>query len=172
MYSLPILIAGFALASVSAFVVSDQRHQQFLDSDGLSGPARIAASWSWDDCGSSTNPIQITSIVINPDPPATGQDLTVTVEGFATEVIEEGAYAYVTVKVGPFNILQKKIDICEEARKANVSVQCPIEKGTHIVIHTASLPKEIPKAKYGIAVEGYTVDDDSMLCLKFAVNLM
>lgn len=53
------------------------------------------------------------------------------VKGIATERIENGAYADVTVKVGLVKLLHKQFDICEELKnnRDNVNIQCPIEKG-------------------------------------------
>jgi hypothetical protein len=30
----------------------------------------------------------------------------------------------------------------------NVTIQCPVEKGDHIITHTVTLPKEIPKGAH------------------------
>lgn len=57
----------------------------------------------------------IESITVSPDPPEPGKNLTVTVEATANEVVEEGAYADVTVKLGLIKLLQKRFDVCEEA---------------------------------------------------------
>ncbi|KAF8198922.1 ML domain-containing protein [Pholiota molesta] len=165
----PFLFAGLALVSASAVVLPGQ---QPLDSDSLSPPIHTTAGWRWDDCGLSTDPVQIESITVSPDPPEPGQDMTVTVKGTAREVIEDGAYADVTVKLGLIKILQREFDVCEEARNANASVQCPVEKGTYVVKQTVALPKEIPKAKFTVDIQGYTANDDDMLCLKLTVDFM
>ncbi|KAF9470400.1 hypothetical protein BDN70DRAFT_821418 [Pholiota conissans] len=164
------LVAGLAVTFAFAFTTPGQ--QQPLDADSLSAPIHIATSWTWDDCGLSTDPVRINSINVSPDPPVPGQDLTVTVSGTAEEVIEEGAYADVTVKLGLIKILQKEFDVCEEARNANASIQCPVQPGPHTVTQTVALPKEIPKAKFIVDVAGYTANDDDMLCLKLTVNFM
>lgn len=81
------------------------------------------AGWEYADCGmrtwamrafayrnfvgSPSNPIQIDSIELSPDPPVPGQDLTVKVKALVTEVIEEGASADVLVKLGLIKLLQK-----------------------------------------------------------------
>jgi hypothetical protein len=84
--------------------------------------------------GLPTDPIQIKSISVFPDPPEPGRNLTVTVEATAQEEVDvrlhtqvpyipdhehifsqEGAYADVTVKVGLIKLLQKQFDLCEEA---------------------------------------------------------
>lgn len=81
------------------------------------------------------DPVQITSIVVKPDPPQPGQNLTVIVNANVIERIEvrhlyyhrillldsslinsqEGATVDVTVKIGLVKLLQKTFDLCEEA---------------------------------------------------------
>jgi hypothetical protein len=133
---------------------------------------QINNSWDYEICGNLDDIIQIQSIDVSPDPPQPGEDLTVTVSAYVTEIIEEGAYADVTVKLGLVKILQTQLDICEEARKANASIQCPVETGEYTVSETIALPKEIPPAKFVVNVRGYTVDDDDMLCLNLKANFM
>ncbi|OBZ80004.1 Phosphatidylglycerol/phosphatidylinositol transfer protein [Grifola frondosa] len=120
--------------------------------------------------GHPSDPVHIETIDISPDPPQPGKDLTVTVTGVATEPIEEGAYADVTVKVGLIQLLKKEFDVCEEARTANASIQCPVEKGTHKVIQTVALPKEIPPAPFAVNIRAFTVDDDDMACLDIKID--
>ncbi|KAH0838365.1 hypothetical protein J3R83DRAFT_6645 [Lanmaoa asiatica] len=163
LFPLPLLavFAGAALAGSSA-------EQQVLSDT----PVQLSDKWSYVDCGSSTDPVQIEWIVVSPDPPKPGEDLTVTVAGTAVETIEEGAYADVVVKLGLIKLLTKRFDVCEEARAANVSIQCPIEKGDYILEHTVALPKEIPQAKFAVNVRGYTTEDNNMLCLDLKVDFM
>lgn len=33
-------------------------------------------------------------------------------------------------------------------RNAHAEISCPVEKGTHKVVHTVTLPKEIPKGMF------------------------
>ncbi|GFZ45257.1 Phosphatidylglycerol/phosphatidylinositol transfer protein [Saitozyma sp. JCM 24511] len=136
------------------------------------GEVRTMDSWSYVDCGLATDAIQIKSIAVKPDPPVPGENLTVNVDADVLETIEEGAYADVTVKLGLIKLLQKTFDVCEEARNANATVQCPVKPGTYSVSQTVELPKEIPKAKFSVAVRGYTVDDADMLCLDLFVDFM
>ncbi|KAF8216127.1 ML domain-containing protein [Mycena galopus ATCC 62051] len=129
------------------------------------------AGWEYVDCVPS-NPVHIESIKLSPDPPLPGQDLTVTVKASVTEVIEEGASADVTVKLGLIKLLQKKFDICQEARNANATVSCPVEPGPYEVVQTVALPKEIPKAKFMVLVRGLTVAEEDMLCLDLKIDFM
>ncbi|KAI0756627.1 ML domain-containing protein [Daedaleopsis nitida] len=121
--------------------------------------------WDWKDCGTHAHLVHITTISVSPDPPQRGKDLTITVEGVADDDVQEGAYADVTVKAGPIKILHKEFDVCEEARNANTTIQCPVEKGTHKVVQSVTLPKEIPPAQFSVNARGYTVDDDDLFCL-------
>lgn len=64
-------------------------------------------------------------------------------------------------------------------------MQCPVEPGHYTVVHTVELPKEIPPgayayydltasrligtlstAKFTVNVNGYSVDDEDLVCLK------
>ncbi|EGN92387.1 hypothetical protein SERLA73DRAFT_191259 [Serpula lacrymans var. lacrymans S7.3] len=135
-------------------------------------PVHTTDGWEYTNCGLPSDLIQIKSIAVSPDPPQPGQDLTVTVVGTAQDVIEEGAYADVVVKLGLVKLLSKTFDICEEARGANASIQCPVDKGDYTVSHTVALPKEIPRAAFKVSVRGYTADDEDMVCLDLKVNFM
>ncbi|KAI0051769.1 hypothetical protein FA95DRAFT_1580496 [Auriscalpium vulgare] len=135
-------------------------------------PVHTTEGWSWSDCGLSTDPIQIESIDVSPDPPKPGQNMTVTVKASAVETVEEGAYADVTVKLGLIKLLQKQFDLCEEARNADTTVKCPVDKGSYEVVQTVELPKEIPKAKFSVDVRAYTYDDEDLFCVNLKVDFM
>jgi len=161
------LIAALSLAAATCALATPEQLPL-----AVSGPIRTTEGWDWKSCGLETDAIQIDSIEVSPDPPQPGKDLTVKVTGTAQETIQEGAYADVTVKLGLIKILTKTFDICEEARKADATVQCPVEKGTYTVEQTVALPKEIPKAKFTVDVRGYTAADEDMLCLQLKIDFM
>ncbi|KIK93650.1 hypothetical protein PAXRUDRAFT_828750 [Paxillus rubicundulus Ve08.2h10] len=160
-FSLLAVLAGAAFANTNV-------EEQVL----VETPVHTTEGWSYTDCGLPSDPVQLKSISLFPDPPKPGQDLTITVVGTAVETIEDGAYADVVVKLGLIKLLTKRFDVCEEARSANASVQCPVEKGDYTVVQTVSLPKEIPQAKFSVSVRGYTKDEDDMLCLDLKVDFM
>ncbi|KAF9229367.1 hypothetical protein BS17DRAFT_798935 [Gyrodon lividus] len=157
----------FAVLAVTVFADTNVEQQVLVET-----PVHTTESWSYNDCGLATDPIQIDSITLLPDPPKPGQNLTITVVGTAIETIEEGAYADVVVKLGIIKLLSKRFDVCDEARAANASIQCPVEKGDYTVVQTVALPKEIPQAKFSVNVRGYTVDEEAMLCLDLKVDFM
>ncbi|PPQ88662.1 hypothetical protein CVT25_010238 [Psilocybe cyanescens] len=163
-----LLVACLSIASSSlALITEEQQPMQVAN-----GPVHTTDSWDWENCGLDTDPVQIISIQVSPDPPQPGKDLTVTVNASVEEEIVEGAYTDVTVKLGLVRILKKRFDVCEEARNANATIQCPVETGPYTVVQTVALPKEIPKAKFKVDVLGYTADDEDMLCVKLTVDFM
>ncbi|KAG6911902.1 Phosphatidylglycerol/phosphatidylinositol transfer protein [Tephrocybe rancida] len=130
--------------SAASFVFANPVDPQVAIQEDI--PVHTTDGWSYNNCGSlESDPIQIESIQVSPDPPQPGKDLTVTVAGRAVETVEIGAYADVVVKLGLVKLLHKQFDVCDEARKANASVQCPIEEGNYVVKHTVALPREIPR---------------------------
>ncbi|KAH0590635.1 Phosphatidylglycerol/phosphatidylinositol transfer protein [Termitomyces sp. J132] len=135
-------------------------------------PVYTTDGWRWEDCGQPTDAIRIERIIVTPDPPQPGKDMTVKVTGEAQSVIEDGAYVDVTVKLGLIKLLQKTFDVCEEARKANATIQCPVQPGKYTVEHTVALPREIPKANFRVDVKGYTAQEDDMVCLNLRVDFM
>ncbi|KAI8981291.1 ML domain-containing protein [Trametes punicea] len=159
-----LLLLAAVLGSVAPTPVDEQ---QLLGNSASLAPGK---EWDWVDCGTDSHVVHINSIEVSPDPPKRGEDLTITVEGVADEDVQNGAYADVTVKVGVIKILQKEFDVCEEALKANASIQCPVKKGPHKVVQTVTLPKEIPPAQFKVNIRGYTEDDEDMVCLDLMMD--
>ncbi|KAL7423150.1 Phosphatidylglycerol/phosphatidylinositol transfer protein [Cryptotrichosporon argae] len=165
------LLAATATASLAADAFDWAA--ELVSTSGLGdGPMHTMDSWSYVDCGTAEDVVQLKSIKVSPDPPKPGANLTVYVEGDVLQPIEEGAYADVTVKLGLIKLLQKRFDVCEEARNANASVQCPVAPGPYAVEQTVELPKEIPKAKFAVQVRGFTADEDDLLCLDLYVDFL
>ncbi|KIM85297.1 hypothetical protein PILCRDRAFT_817296 [Piloderma croceum F 1598] len=161
------LIALLALALTGVAQGNPSSQQQLSD-----GRVHIFEGWEYAVCGSENDIVEIKSINISPDPPKPGQNLTVNVVAYAHEVVEEGAYVDVTVKLGLIKLLHKQFDVCEEARKSDVDIQCPVEKGPYNVSQTVALPKEIPPAKFVVEIQGYTVNDEDLVCVNLKVDFM
>ncbi|KIK06917.1 hypothetical protein K443DRAFT_673810 [Laccaria amethystina LaAM-08-1] len=161
------LVTLFSVCSIS--LATPSKNQVALNPEGT---VHTTDSWSYVDCGLSTDIIQIESLEVSPDPPQPGKDLTVKVKAHVSQTIEEGAFADVTVKLGLIKLLQKRFDACEEARNVNATVKCPVEPGSYTVEQTVALPREIPRAKFLVKVLGFTVDEEEMLCLELKVDFM
>ncbi|KAF8688433.1 hypothetical protein RHS03_09445, partial [Rhizoctonia solani] len=167
-----IALLAVALGSQAAFIPPVA---ELIELARLGGEPHITNSWSYTDCGLPTDAVQVKSIKLSPDPPQIGKDLTITARGVVTRKIEDGAYADVTVKLGLVKLLHKEFDVCEEARKNNVTIQCPVEPGEYEIVQTVQLPKETPRAKFIVDVKGFTSDealDVDLACLRLQVDFL
>ncbi|KAH9483498.1 Phosphatidylglycerol/phosphatidylinositol transfer protein [Psilocybe cubensis] len=170
MRSTLIFAAFLALASPTLSLVAGSGESEQQVMEAINGSVHTFESWSWVNCGLSDDGVKIESIQISPDPPKPGKDLTVTVKALVQREIKEGANANVIVKVGLINIIKKNYDICEEARKANATVQCPVLPDSYTISHTVALPKDIPPANFNVEVKGLTPDDTDMFCVKLTAD--
>ncbi|CCA74493.1 related to phosphatidylglycerol/phosphatidylinositol transfer protein [Serendipita indica DSM 11827] len=159
-----LLLTAFLGAQIVAGSVIVQKNAE--NAMPLAPPER----WSYEDCGSPDDLIELHSISIKPDPPKPGEDLEVTAKGYVKQTLDEGTYADVLVKIGLIKLLQKRFDVCEEARNANATIQCPVEPGEYTVVQTVSLPKEIPPAKFSVNVRAYSPDDEDAVCVNIKVD--
>ncbi|KAJ6602282.1 hypothetical protein B0H10DRAFT_1823211, partial [Mycena sp. CBHHK59/15] len=75
----------------------------------------------------------------------------------------EGAVADILVKLGIVKLVQKRIDVSEEARTTNATLQRLVEKGDYLVSHTVDSTNTDEKL-------GYTAEEDDMVCLNLRVD--
>ncbi|MEU9198140.1 ML domain-containing protein [Streptomyces hundungensis] len=137
--------------------------------------------WSYADQSElgNTNPLQIESIVLTPDPPEPGKDLKAVITATVTNEIAEGAYADVTVKLGLIKMIQKQFDLFTELKNrsewtltADSGSGAPVTPGPVVLTFDGKLPREIPRAQFTVLVRAFTVDDDELATLDFKVNFM
>ncbi|PPQ91928.1 hypothetical protein CVT25_000971 [Psilocybe cyanescens] len=167
MRSIFLFITCLSLAAPSLSLIAGE--QQPIEA--VNSPVHTLASWKWENCaGLTTDAVQINSIQFSPDPPEPGKELTVTVKADVLKEIVDGAYADTAVKFGVVKLLEKKFDVCEEALKANGTIQCPVAPGSYTVVQTVTLPRDIPRAKYNVEVMGYTAEEEDMLCVRMVVD--
>ncbi|RKT18996.1 ML domain-containing protein [Streptomyces sp. 1114.5] len=138
------------------------------------------AGWDYSDVGLPTDPLQITSITVTPDPPLPGKTNVFTINATAQEEIQDGAYLDVVIKLGLIKLMAKKFDLLAELRgEGSLQLACstsdgksPIPKGPTTLTLTLDLSRETPRAKFSINVRGYTVDDDDLLGLDVKVDFL
>ncbi|CAO1629793.1 unnamed protein product [Sympodiomycopsis kandeliae] len=134
------------------------------------GEPAPGGGWIWSTCGQDDDLITVEKIAVSPDPPVPGKNLTVTAKGIVKGAIEEGAWADVTVKIGLIKLLSRRFDICEEAQKNNVSVQCPVQPGEYEITQVVELPREIPPAKFNVHVNAFGAQEEDLTCLDLAID--
>ena len=71
-----------------------------------------------------------------------GATLVIKASGTLKKDIEAGAYVTVEVKYGYIKLIQKTIDLCENA--GQVDLECPVKSGEMILTKEIDLPKAIP----------------------------
>ncbi|KAB8069866.1 ML domain-containing protein [Aspergillus leporis] len=130
----------------------------------------VSNAWGYTNCGKWDDVVQLKDISVNPDPPSAGKSLEVKLAGTVTDVIDEGAYIDVTIRLGRVKILTKTFDVCKTLSDYNSTIQCPVKPGTFEVSHTADLPRELPLARFDIDALGFTNTDEDMLCLKIIAD--
>ncbi|CAD6911625.1 unnamed protein product [Tilletia controversa] len=145
-------------------------------SSSSSPPATVldgaGKAWSWRNCGDPEDLVEVHTIEVSPDPPQRGKNMTIHATGKVQKRIEEGAYAEVDVKIGYIRLLHRQVDICEEARRNDAEVKCPIDPDEYDITQTVQLPSQIPPAKFGVHVGAFSVDDEPLLCLDLSVDFL
>lgn len=112
--------------------------------------------------------LNLQSVILEPNPPARGENLTIIAKGFLNQAVEDGAYVEVDVRYGFIKLLHQTFDICEEITK--VDLECPIEQGQHVIIKEVEIPNEVPPGKYLVTARAYTKDDEFITCLSGSVE--
>ena len=77
-----------------------------------------------------------------PPQPPSGHNLTIWATGTTSADIGAGAYVNVEIKYGYIRLLQKRLDICENAGQLNLT--CPIKEGKFVLMKQVTLPGVIP----------------------------
>ncbi|WFD29283.1 hypothetical protein MSPP1_000290 [Malassezia sp. CBS 17886] len=140
-------------------------------------PHALGGGWSWTECAMEGHVVAVESIELQPDPPQRGQNLTIRARGTVTSLIDEGTFVDVDVRLGPWRVLSQRLDVCEEARSNNVSLQCPVDAGQYEVVHTVLLPSMIPPARlmparFSVHVSGATQDTKPLVCMDIGVSFL
>ncbi|ODV79890.1 uncharacterized protein CANTADRAFT_21167 [Suhomyces tanzawaensis NRRL Y-17324] len=114
--------------------------------------------------------LNLQKVVIDPNPPNRGQNLTFTAVGVLSQDVEDGAYVEVDVRYGFIKLVHQTFDLCEEITK--VDLECPIKKGPQTIKKTVEIPNEVPPGKYIINARAYTKDDVFITCLSATVDFL
>ena len=155
--------------------------------------------WQWSSCGTGDEVVSVDSIVVSPDPPVPGQNLTVRAKGTIKDEVsvstlfqcsylnltttvadpthpvhlglwQDGTFADVVVKLGLIRLLARRFDVCEEARAKNADLQCPLSAGDYELEQTVALPREIPPGKFNVHVTGENQDGSNLVCLDLSIQ--
>ncbi|KAK6337730.1 Phosphatidylglycerol/phosphatidylinositol transfer protein [Orbilia brochopaga] len=161
-------ISAAAVASVSAFAIDLNGQVPFADlGEEIPGGSHIQ------HCSNPrTDKVEIKRVCLEPYPPVPGGVLHFEAEGIIKERIEEGAYIRVDVIYNKYIrlIRNQKFDFCENVKKAEADVECPIEEGPLNITKDVELPKEIPPGTFIVTAYLHKKDDSLITCLHTVVS--
>lgn len=112
--------------------------------------------------------LNLQSVILEPNPPVKGANLTIVAKGYLSQDIADGAYVEVDVRYGFIKLVHETFDICEEITK--VDMECPIEAGQQVIMKEVEIPAEVPPGKYTVVARAYTKDDEFITCLSGTVE--
>ncbi|KAH8554685.1 ML domain-containing protein [Umbelopsis sp. PMI_123] len=115
------------------------------------------------NCGNDNDILSIDYINLTPDPPVKGETLDIEFKGWLSEEVVNGSYIDLTVKFGVVKLLQKRLDLCDQAKE--IDTQCPIPAGEFTFTKSVDLPKEIPGGKYTVNAKINLPDEREITCL-------
>lgn len=110
--------------------------------------------------------LDIYTVVLTPNPPRRGNNLTIVANGEVLHSIEEGAYVDVEVRLGYIKLLTQTFDLCDVMEENDVEgLTCPIQPGVYDISKIVQIPNEVPPGKYTVLARAYTVDDELLTCI-------
>lgn len=181
-----IITLGLA-ASVNGFSFQkavDSHYQQALSAFGLDHDQQVIIDTSFPG-GPDVKPVpgdspvqqcdanepqilNLQKLIVDPNPPVRGENLTFTAVGYLSQDVEDGAYVEVDVRYGFIKLIHQTFDLCEEITK--VDLECPILKGQQIIKKEVEIPNEVPPGRYIVNARAYTKDDVFITCLNAVVD--
>lgn len=112
--------------------------------------------------------LDLQEVIIDPSPPAKGQNLTFSATGYLSKDIEDGAYVEVDVRFGFIRLIHQTYDLCEQV--GNVDLECPIKKGKQVITKEVEIPAEVPPGKYTVNARAFDKNDVLITCLTATVE--
>lgn len=112
--------------------------------------------------------LDLQRVMIDPNPPQKGANLTFVATGYLSQDITDGAYVEVDVRYGFIKLIHQTFDLCEEI--TNVDLECPIKKGEQVISKKVEIPEEVPPGKYLVNARAFTKDDVLITCLTASVE--
>ncbi|KAF3921266.1 hypothetical protein ABW21_db0206359 [Orbilia brochopaga] len=162
-------VSTAAVASASAFAIGLDTQEPLTAFDSPV-PGNSHISWCSDP---AKDKIVIENIKLDPYPPAPGKPLHFEASGTVKERIDEGAYLKVTVKLNRYiRLMQNQtLDFCENIKKADAGVECPIEEGPLSIIKDVEIPNTVPPGTYTVMAYLFQADDSLITCLSTQVSI-
>ena len=119
-------------------------------------------------CGDPADYIlSIDKVDLDPNPPLPGHNLTIEAAGTFSRDVEAGAKVFLQVKYGLITHIKQEADLCDQI--GNVDLSCPLKKGPMNFTKSVNIPAQVPKGKYTVIADVFTVDGEGVTCLESVV---
>lgn len=128
---------------------------------------QVSADFTYKTCpdpNNVTNCIKIHSISISPDPIQSGKSLQMEMNGTLCQDLDQNAYVTGTAKYLFLTVPINNQDMCDY-------VECPMQKGQHVVQKSVDIPDTYPKGTYKVHLEGYNGDNSPLFCVDASIQL-
>lgn len=113
--------------------------------------------------------LSIEEVIIDPNPPLPGQNLTVSARGTLKTDLVEGSYVDVLVRYGFITLVNRRYDLCELL--VEVDLECPVKAGYLSLSRVVEIPDAVPPGEYIVDAKAYTYDDQLLTCLTASVEI-
>lgn len=104
---------------------------------------------------------------LSPNPPTPGANLSITAAGTFSKDVEPGAKVFLQVKYGLITLIKQEADLCDQI--GNIDLSCPLKKGPMEFKKSVQIPQQVPKGKYSVTADVYTVEKEKVTCLESTV---
>lgn len=137
----------------------------FPDAPGQNKP--IPGGTSLYQCDTSEKQLlDLENLVLSPNPPIRGENLTISAVGELFDTVDEGSYIDVEVRLGYIKLLSQTYDLCETLEENDIDgLTCPLKAGEYSLIKEVQIPAEVPPGKYVVVARAYTAGDELISCL-------
>jgi hypothetical protein len=132
----------------------------------------VPASWSYQLCENNKNTFYISHLDISPNPPQTGQPLTVNLTGYLNKHVMEGSILELEVNYHRIRLIKQTMDICKElAELENAPEYCPVQPGEKAWNYTVDMLQQIPSGKYNIYLNLRDQNEEQIWCANIKLEL-
>lgn len=118
-------------------------------------------------CANTEVTFKLDELTLDPSEPEKGKNMRVNMNGFLAHDINDGEI-HVIAKFKKITLLRKKMDLCHELAKNNISIQCPILSGDKNFEYEFVIPNEIPSGEYTVDIQ---LKDKTSMIFCGAINL-
>jgi hypothetical protein len=113
--------------------------------------------------------LQIQSITVNPNPPASGQDLSVKLNGVSSKPVAQGSAAKVHVDYAGVELFDGTLDLCSFGSSA---FKCPMSPGVQNITIVQNIPDVAPPGgPYTGTIDLKDQSGNQVTCIQFSFEM-